>query len=419
MSYWDGTAFQPLPLVADGPDSVSYFGPETGFPMPAGYEATTTFQVTGNLLGSFDFSIQLVNLQVATADVQDTLSGSLDVVDLPTANVSLPDFFVVGEPGDFSLHLVNPPAGVDYTSTRYVLTLTGAELGDITSFQFQDAEGWHAVSFSEVTGGLQAIIYPDGKGLPSPFDEIYPLQIVFAKPGDYPFTLEIQNLAVEPAVTLASTSDTAVVYARPSVADQPFTLDENQPAGSPVGTVVWSDADGDSTHTFSLDDTSLFSIDPATGAITAKAPFNFEAGDGPYTLVVTVADAHDLSDTAEVTVTIADVNEGPQVDHALVDQVAYTPNTFTYVVPANTFSDVDAGDSITFSAYVKGSSSLPAWLSFNPSTRTFSGAPGLVDLGMVEIEVRGTDEGGLYATAGFKLTVEQGIWTVYMPRIGK
>ena len=51
---------------------------------------------------------------------------------------------------------------------------------------------------------------------------------------------------------------------------------------------------------------------------------------------------------------------------------------FSFQFAANTFADVDVGDSLTYTA-----SGVPGWLSFDAATRTFSGTPANADVGTV------------------------------------
>ncbi|MCU0544335.1 MAG: S8 family serine peptidase [Oscillatoriaceae cyanobacterium Prado104] len=48
-------------------------------------------------------------------------------------------------------------------------------------------------------------------------------------------------------------------------------------------------------------------------------------------------------------------------------------STFEYAFPANTFTDPDPGDKLTYTATLMDGSPLPQWLTFNPDTRTLSG----------------------------------------------
>ncbi len=45
---------------------------------------------------------------------------------------------------------------------------------------------------------------------------------------------------------------------------------------------------------------------------------------------------------------------------------------------SNTFSDVDVGDTLTYSATLADGTPLPSWLSFDAATQTFSGRQAIV-----------------------------------------
>ena len=64
---------------------------------------------------------------------------------------------------------------------------------------------------------------------------------------------------------------------------------------------------------------------------------------------------------------------------------------FTYTVAANTITDPDPWDSITYSATMADGSALPSWLSFDSATRTFSGTPGSANVGSLQFVLWGTD----------------------------
>ena len=86
-----------------------------------------------------------------------------------------------------------------------------------------------------------------------------------------------------------------------------------------------------------------------------------------------VDDGHGGPGTQTVTLTLTGVNAAPTVFHQIADQSA-TPNTpFSFHVPANTFNDVDATDTLTYSASLADGSALPSWIAFNATTQTFSG----------------------------------------------
>ena len=72
---------------------------------------------------------------------------------------------------------------------------------------------------------------------------------------------------------------------------------------------------------------------------------------------------------------------------------------------SDVFSDVDAGDSLTYAATLADGSTLPSWLSFDASSRTFSGTPSNGDVGAIDVKVTATDGSSATATDTFTLTV--------------
>jgi hypothetical protein len=91
------------------------------------------------------------------------------------------------------------------------------------------------------------------------------------------------------------------------------------------------------------------------------------------------------------------LNSPPAAATAIADQAAQLGRPFTFTLPAGTFSDPDAGQTLTYSA-----SGLPGWLSFDPVTRTFTGTP--TALGASTITVTATDSGALGVSTPFTVT---------------
>ncbi len=100
-------------------------------------------------------------------------------------------------------------------------------------------------------------------------------------------------------------------------------------------------------------------------------------------------------------------NHAPTVDMPLADQTAAEDSPFFFTVPSTTFTDPDRtyGDELSYEAMLATGSSLPAWLSFDPVTRTFSGMPGAGEGGALQLAVTATDQGHLSATDFFTLSI--------------
>jgi hypothetical protein len=86
-------------------------------------------------------------------------------------------------------------------------------------------------------------------------------------------------------------------------------------------------------------------------------------------------------------------------------QNAIVGSAFSLVLPAGTFTDVDAGDALTYTATAANGSPLPTWLTFNAATQTFSGTPAAADVGTLSVKTSVTDLGGLAASETFNIAV--------------
>ncbi|MEJ8476858.1 DUF4214 domain-containing protein [Roseibium algae] len=96
-------------------------------------------------------------------------------------------------------------------------------------------------------------------------------------------------------------------------------------------------------------------------------------------------------------------NDTPIVAAALADANIVEDSAWYLTVPLDTFSDVD-GDVLTYSARLSNDSLLPAWLNFDPATRTFSGTPPQDLNGTINLKVSASD-GAETVDAAFTLTV--------------
>ena len=166
----------------------------------------------------------------------------------------------------------------------------------------------------------------------------------------------------------------------------------------------FSDLDGDALNlTAKMADGSALptwlSFNTATQTFTGTPPLNF---NGVLQIAVTASDGQ-LSASDVFALTITPVNDAPIVANALVDQSVAEDNAVTFVLPANTFSDVD-GDALALTAKMADGSALPTWLSFNTATQTFTGTPPLNFNGVLQIAVTASD-GQLSACDVFALTI--------------
>ncbi|WP_410001492.1 DUF4082 domain-containing protein, partial [Rhizobium leguminosarum] len=117
----------------------------------------------------------------------------------------------------------------------------------------------------------------------------------------------------------------------------------------------------------------------------------------------TMRDTAGATATANLTVTIHGANDAPVLAVQTASQNATVGSAFSFTLPTTTFTDVDSGETLTYAATSADGSALPAWLSFNASTRTFSGTA--TTSGTYGVRVTTTDLGGLTANETFNIAV--------------
>ncbi|MGI9240745.1 MAG: Ig-like domain-containing protein, partial [Verrucomicrobiales bacterium] len=110
--------------------------------------------------------------------------------------------------------------------------------------------------------------------------------------GTYPFVVRVDDQGI-PNLSDTESFSVSVTNAAPTIGNQTFSLPENSPAGTEIGTAAASDGDGD---TISLAITGgnqdgAVTIDPGSGLITvaSSAPLNFETNN-PLILTVEATD---------------------------------------------------------------------------------------------------------------------------------
>jgi len=105
-----------------------------------------------------------------------------------------------------------------------------------------------------------------------------------------------------------------------------------------------------------------------------------------------------------VSINITPVNDAPIVSNTIPNQEASAVVAWSFQFAENTFTDVD-DDDLTYSAELSNGNALPIWLTFTPSTRTFSGTPIVANIGNYEIKVIANDGNGKQVEDSFTLTV--------------
>lgn len=101
---------------------------------------------------------------------------------------------------------------------------------------------------------------------------------------------------------------------------------------------------------------------------------------------------------------LAHLNAAPVANGQISTKQLVEDTLWSFTVPATLFSDPD-GDVLTYSARLGTGAALPAWLSFDAQTRTFSGTPPNAAVGTLELVVEATDRLSAKAALNFALQI--------------
>ncbi|MDP2170096.1 MAG: putative Ig domain-containing protein [Rhodocyclaceae bacterium] len=126
---------------------------------------------------------------------------------------------------------------------------------------------------------------------------------------------------------------------------------------------------------------------------------------GGFDVIVQGVDALGAAAFYGFRVTVQNTNDAPEAGTALSDLRALEDSAFSFTLPADSFRDVDVGDVLTYSATLENGDPLPAWLSFDAQTGTFTGTPANGDVGELRLAVTATDLAGTSASQVFALEV--------------
>ena len=208
-------------------------------------------------------------------------------------------------------------------------------------------------------------------------------------------TVNITITAVNDAPTVANT-----IPNQNTAEDSTFNFQFN------INTFADSDVGDTLTYTAQLAGggalPAWLSFDPVTRTFSGT-PANGDVGTVSIDVIADDGNGGTVTDTFNIVV--ANINDAPAVANVTPDQNATEDSAFNFQFNSNTFSDVDVGDTLTYTAQIAGGGALPAWLNFDPLTRTFSGTPANGDVGTVSIDVIADDGNGGTATDTFNIVV--------------
>ncbi|WP_292040150.1 putative Ig domain-containing protein [Massilia sp. UBA6681] len=176
----------------------------------------------------------------------------------------------------------------------------------------------------------------------------------------------------------------------------------------PADTFV--DVDGDTlTYSATLEDgsplPSWLSFDPSTRKLSGNPPAS--ADGSTLTIKVTATDPFGNSGSDIFTWSFKDTNDLPTAALPLADQTKTGAGELSFALPLGSFTDAD-GEQLSYTANLRDgndSAPLPAWLHFDPVSRSFSGNPPAGTTSPLTVRVTATDPSGASAHDDFVITL--------------
>jgi hypothetical protein len=350
----------------------------------------------GGVRANFSFkmqnSIAIGNTDAGThPDLQIPAgAGSAVKFSLIGDNTGLPagtQFTVTGPagPANTAGNLIGMPGGGNAIPIATVLDAAGLQNNGGPTFTIALATGSPAINAGKNTLAADAN-KGDQRGLP------------FVRTSPFGGVIDMGAFEVQ----TPTLGNTAPVVAN-AIAAQTATVGNFYSLTFPTNT--FTDVDGDAL-TYSATQSSGAALPVWLTFNDATRTFSGTptAGDvGTITIRLTASDGKGGSVFNDFTLQVV-TNPPPVVSNPIADQHATVTIPFNYVVPASTFTDPN-GDPLTYTATLTGGGALPAWLSFNPGTRTFTGTPAAGDIGTISVRVTATDPQGGSAVDDFNLVV--------------
>ena len=93
----------------------------------------------------------------------------------------------------------------------------------------------------------------------------------------------------------------------------------------------------------------------------------------------------------------------PYLNQPIPNQNVDSSQSFNYTFPDSTFIDDDGNNTLTYSATLSDGNPLPSWLSFDPSTRNFSGAP--TECININVKVKAVDSANASVSCTFAISI--------------
>lgn len=126
---------------------------------------------------------------------------------------------------------------------------------------------------------------------------------------------------------------------------------------------------------------------------------------GEISVRITATDTSLTAAYSDFTIIIDNTNDVPTLANKLEKQTWKALETSSFVIPSNTFEDIDPGDALTLSAKGSFKAELPAWLTFD-GDRTITGTPDNTNAGINSVLITATDLADASVVSFLKIVVQ-------------
>ena len=176
---------------------------------------------------------------------------------------------------------------------------------------------------------------------------------VIVEPGETAEGNAVASLAIAPVANVTTTTG-------PEEEPQPVASAKLHTGPT---TVVAPPQDAPLPDDSSVVTTAATFLPPVEEVAFVKTP----ASAAPTDAIDVKAPAEPVSTTSEVKQPEEPTeNHDPIAATVISDQVTNEDASFNFAIPAGSFTDIDAGDHLTYTATLADGSALPSWLSFDP-----------------------------------------------------
>ncbi|MEP6484112.1 MAG: hypothetical protein ABJB01_06650 [Rudaea sp.] len=365
LQYFDGSAYQLIALNPCGPNLCGTFGPQPGgFPVGAGYDATTLLHTTFAVADTYAVDVQLQGVNTGVIYAADSLSTQV-VQSAAQIGLALsgPQAAIAGATtGPYLARLTNTGgATTENVLVHFVISRNpSVGSGDVT-IQFNTGSGFQPIPLTPCGQNLCGTFGPSGSfPVPVGFDQTTQLLTIYAKSGVFDITTTVDGTTSNQTYASASLQVTVGAGAAAKIAANSSTsiIGTAGTSAAPLPSVIVTDAADNPVAGYAV----TFAAGANSGTLSGVAQMTNAAGVatlGAWTLgtaateTVTVTaslDGSPITFTATVTsqfdlaVNVTDnhpyVQYGHTLDYAIVVSNA-GPSTATQLVSDNLPPELD------------------------------------------------------------------------------